>query len=47
MKTARDLRLSSDDYDYGESIEAAIKQYKHLLNRLMPELVEEKDEDDD
>ena len=37
MQTAKELRESADDYDYEESIEAAIDRRKHLLNRLVSE----------
>ena len=40
-ETAQELRSDSGDYDYEESIEAAISQRKHLLNRLVPEYGED------
>ena len=43
MVTAKDFRDGPCDYDYEESIEAAVDQRKHLLNRL----VLEEDDDDD
>ena len=41
METAQELRSDTTDYDYEESIEAAISQRKHLLNRLVPEYNED------
>ena len=46
MKTAQELRNGPDNYDYKESLEAAMDQRKHLLNRLVPdpEAMEEEEE---
>ena len=41
METAKELRSDTTDYDYEESIEAAVSQRKHLLNRLVPEYDED------
>ena len=43
METAKDLRDGPYDYDYEESIQAAVDQRKHLLNRLVPEEDDEED----
>ena len=43
MQSAKDLRDGPYEYDYEESINAAVDQRKHLLNRLVPE----EDDDDD
>jgi hypothetical protein len=48
MKTAKTLQ--DDDFDKDESIDAAISQRKHLLNRIMPAepmAIDEEDNDDD
>ena len=37
MQTAKDFRDGPYDYDYEESIDVAVDQRKHLLNRLVPE----------
>ena len=37
MCTAEDLRNSSADFDYDESIDAAIAKRKYLLDRLVTE----------
>merc|ERR1711867_77909 len=37
METAKELRTGSEDYDYEESLEAAVDQRKFLLNRFVPE----------
>ena len=44
MQTAKDFRDGPCDYDYEESIAAAVDQRKYLLKRFVPE---EADDDAD